>query len=128
MNFSTLENAEMNIFVGLILIFLGVLSASSFIAEKHRATGKQLKKLTPYQGWIGIAAMVYGIYIVIDVIRVINAINDTMFEVPDEYLVYLFACIFLILLGFIIAGELISSFFKKNKKAKGYVNKPYEAL
>jgi hypothetical protein len=50
---------------GLLLIVLGVLAVPNLILAKRPDAKKVLDKITPFQGWIGIAAFVWGVWLVI---------------------------------------------------------------
>ncbi|HKA91828.1 MAG TPA: hypothetical protein VKE22_29400 [Haliangiales bacterium] len=50
---------------GLLLIVLGVLAVPNLILAKRPDAKKVLDKITPFQGWIGIAAFVWGIWLLI---------------------------------------------------------------
>lgn len=56
-------------FAGIITIAGGILAASSLIVAREPDADKLLVKLTPYQGWIGIAMFFWGVWGTIDCIR-----------------------------------------------------------
>ncbi len=47
---------------GITLIVLGILAAPSLLLSKKPDAKEMLDKITPYQGWIGLAFCAYGIY------------------------------------------------------------------
>jgi glucan phosphoethanolaminetransferase (alkaline phosphatase superfamily) len=49
----------LGLFQGLWLLLLGVLGASSLVARREEGR-KALAALEPYQGWIGVASVVWG--------------------------------------------------------------------
>ncbi len=50
---------------GLFLMILGVLAVPNLILAKRPDAKKVLDKITPFQGWIGIVAFVWGVWLVI---------------------------------------------------------------
>jgi hypothetical protein len=54
---------------GLWLLLLGVLGASSLVARRQ-AGRKAIAALEPYQGWIGVASVVYGAYLLVVLVLV----------------------------------------------------------
>ncbi len=48
-------------FLGLWLVLLGALGASSFLARREEGR-KVLTALEPYQGWIGVISVVWGVW------------------------------------------------------------------
>lgn len=56
-------------FAGIITIAGGILAASSLIVAREPDADKLLVKLTPYQGWVGIAMFFWGVWGTIDCVR-----------------------------------------------------------
>lgn len=58
----------MNILGSIILIAGGILAASAYIISKKPEAEKLIKKLMPFNGWIGIIMFIWGVWYVFDII------------------------------------------------------------
>ncbi len=56
-------------FAGLVTIIGGILAASSLIIARKPNAKDLIDKLTPYQGWIGVAMFFWGIWGIFDCLR-----------------------------------------------------------
>ncbi|MCK5800206.1 MAG: hypothetical protein KAI47_23610, partial [Deltaproteobacteria bacterium] len=54
------------------LILGGILASASLIVARKPNAQELIDKITPYQGWIGVALFFWGIWDVIQLIRVIG--------------------------------------------------------
>lgn len=93
----------MGIITGLILFLGGALAASSFIIEKRPDAENLINKLIPYQGWIGIALIFFGI---IDLIRSFAEIDSVMFYWTISFITAGVE----IILGFLLGFNMINQF------------------
>jgi uncharacterized membrane protein YgdD (TMEM256/DUF423 family) len=93
----------MGIITGLFLFLGGALAASSFIIEKRPDAENLINKLIPYQGWIGIALIFFGI---IDLIRSFAEIDSVMFYWTISFI----AAGVEIILGFLLGYNMINQF------------------
>lgn len=90
----------------LTLIVVGFLAAGSKIAAKNPDAGKALNVLVPFQGIIGIWALIYGIIQFIDALKYL----DWLEYVPVAVLTGLASTIIMIILGFLLGYSLIMKF------------------
>ncbi|HSV24229.1 MAG TPA: hypothetical protein VLJ17_14525, partial [Xanthobacteraceae bacterium] len=58
----------MVLITSIILIVLGVLAASSSIVAKRPDAKSYIDAVVPYQGWLGVVACLWGIWIVFNAI------------------------------------------------------------
>ncbi|MBN2571887.1 MAG: hypothetical protein JXA68_07135 [Ignavibacteriales bacterium] len=90
----------------LTLLVVGFLAAGSKIAAKNPDAGKALNVLVPFQGIIGIWALVYGIIRFIDNLSML----DWLDFIPVMVITYLASNIIMIILGFLLGYALIMKF------------------
>lgn len=97
------------------LICGGLLAASSLIIAKKPNAKELIDKLTPYQGWIGIALFVWGIWDVISWVRILGVI----FKVKLLLGIFLTVGVWTeLLLGFLLGFGLITKYaLSKNETA-----------
>jgi hypothetical protein len=108
----------MGLFWGISLIILGVLAAYSIIVAKKPDAAKLLNKVTPYQGWIGIIACLWGIWGIIWTIINIGWMTYSAFGFI-WWLTMLVGSVLEAVLGFILGYALISKYaLSKNEEAK----------
>lgn len=81
----------MGVLTVLVLLALGMLNASAFVSAKHEKLKDVVIKLTPYEGYIGLAGIAFGL------LGVLNSIGN---------LGYIGAALLYFLLG--LAGALLS--------------------
>jgi hypothetical protein len=98
-----------------MLIVGGILAASSLIVAKKPNAQELIDKLTPYQGWIGIALFLGGIVDTIFLIRYIGV----MFQVSVlQSIFYIVAVPTELLVGFLLGFGLITKYaLSKSEKA-----------
>lgn len=60
----------------LILIFISILSSPAFLVSRRPDVQKYIDKIGPYQGWIGVFAVIYGLWQVLRTILDINIIDE----------------------------------------------------
>jgi uncharacterized membrane protein len=101
----------MGIGAAIVLIVLGILGASSLIIKNKPEAKDLIDKIVPFQGWIGIGAFLWGIWIVIW--SLMNAgywlgwgsIMWTLW-----FILILATGVMLVLLGFIFGFNLINKY------------------
>lgn len=100
---------------GVLLIILGLLAAPSLLLSKKPDAAALLNKITPYQGWIGIAACFTGVWWIIQAI-----LNLSMLTVaPIWWATWMATAVIMAGLGFLLGYGLISSLLlSKNEEAK----------
>ena len=100
---------------GITLIILGLLAAPSLLLSKKPDAKELLDKITPYQGWIGLAFCFWGIWGVIQ--AVLNMGLLTTF--PIWWVTWLASSAVEAVLGFILGYGMINKLvLSKNEEAK----------
>jgi hypothetical protein len=100
------------------LILLGALSVPNLIIAKRPDAKQLLDKIAPYQGWIGVGSVVWGIYGLIKwfgMFRLLGAgVGGMIF-----FVMFTLAWVCMIALGFMLGFALIKTFVKDaNARAK----------
>lgn len=94
----------------------GVLASANLIIAKKPDAKQLIDKLVPYQGWIGIAMFVWGIWDVINVLR--SGWFSLISHMPLTVIVILVAVLVEVVLGFLLGFGLISKYaLSKNEQA-----------
>jgi len=91
---------------GLTLIILGILAVPSLILSKKPDAKEMIDKIIPYQGWIGLIACVWGIWLVISAFLHIDWIS----LIPVSWILWLLVGLLLACLGFILGYGLITKY------------------
>lgn len=61
----------------LVLIFVSILVSPSFLVSREPKMQKYIDKVGPLQGWIGVIAVIYGLWQVLQTLLDINIIDET---------------------------------------------------
>src|SRR5271165_5122124 len=93
----------LGLFLGLWLLLLGALGASSLLARREEGR-KALAALEPYQGWIGVASVVWGTW------KVVVLLIGGRYYHP--WLINLAVAGLLICLGLLLGVGIIQGFLK----------------
>jgi len=100
---------------GLSLIFLSLLAVPSLIISKKTNAKELLKKITPYQGWIGIIFCFWGVWGIISALLHIGWLTTA----PIWWITFIAGSLVEAGLGFMLGYPLISNFFaSKDEKNK----------
>ena len=100
---------------GITLIILGLLAVPSLLLSKKPDAKELLDKITPYQGWIGLAFCFWGVWGIIQ--AVLNMGLLTTF--PIWWITWLASSAVEAVLGFILGYGMINKFLlSKNEEAK----------
>jgi hypothetical protein len=98
-----------------ILFCGGVLAATSLIVSRKPSAKELIDKLVPYQGFIGVAMFVWGIY---DVIHMFSALK-LISLIPVTVIVVVVGSVTELVLGFLLGFGLITKYaLSKNEQAK----------
>jgi hypothetical protein len=98
----------------IFLILTGVLAAAGMIAAKRPDAGAVINKLVPFQGIIGILALIWGVWSLINFLT--SGMLSLFSYVPILMLLSLAACVLMILLGLLFGWGVIA---KVTGKAEG---------
>jgi hypothetical protein len=99
---------------GILMILGGAIAAMSLIAKKSEKSGEMLAKLVPFQGYVGIALLLYGIYTLIFGVLFSISILGTW---PLWWITMLVVSVVEIVLGFMLGFGLISKYALDKKGA-----------
>lgn len=89
------------------LILVGLLATASMIAAKKPDAGAAIGKLAPFQGIIGVLALAWGVWSLIEMLSSGVGIGDMFAAVPILTLLALGAMVLMILLGLLFGWSLI---------------------
>ncbi|WKB80889.1 hypothetical protein QYR09_14180 [Cellulophaga lytica] len=100
---------------GITLILLGILAAPSLLLSKKPNAQELLDKITPYQGWIGLAFCIWGVWGIISCILRLGILTTS----PIYWITWLAVNVLLAALGFILGYGMINKhLLAKNEEAK----------
>lgn len=89
-----------------VLLAGGLLGAANLIIAKKPNAKVLIDKLTPYQGWIGVVLVVWG---VIDVIRIVPSLG-ALSAAPLSMVIWILTALTELGLGFLLGYGLISKY------------------
>jgi 4-hydroxybenzoate polyprenyltransferase len=89
-----------------VLLAGGLLGASSLIISKKPNARQLIDKLTPYQGWIGVVLVIWG---VVDLIRTITSVG-ALSSAPFWMVISILTVVVELGLGFLLGYGLISQY------------------
>jgi len=89
-----------------ILLAGGLLGAANLIIAKKPNAKELIEKLTPYQGWIGVVLVLWGIWDLVGVFRSLGVLSAA----PVWWVLYLVTAVTELALGFLLGYGLISKY------------------
>ncbi len=89
-----------------ILLAGGLLGAANLIIAKKPNAKDLIEKLTPYQGWIGVVLVLWGLWDLIGVVRSLGVLGAA----PVWWVLYLLTAVTELALGFLLGYGLISRY------------------
>ena len=92
-------------------IVLGILGAASLIIARKPDAKALIDKLTPFQGWIGIASAVWGFWGIVNFLLGLGVLAVA----PIPWIMYLVESIVCLILGFLLGVGVIKTFVKEPK-------------
>lgn len=100
---------------GITLILLSILAVPSLILSKKPNAQELLDKITPYQGWIGLAFFFWGVWGIISAVLSMGLLTTW----PIWWITWLAGSTLEALLGFILGYGMISKLvLSKNEEAQ----------
>lgn len=103
-------------FVTIILLLLvGVLGVAGFIQSKNADAAKFLEPIQKFEGWIGVVALIWGLY---GAINGLLNIGTGLKYVPFYWMVGMVGALTLVGLGFLFALPMIKSVVNSDVDAK----------
>lgn len=102
----------------ILLIIAGILAVPSLRnRSKNQDAKKMISKVSPYQGWIGIIIMIWGIWSLISVIRYSDVLLDNGYI--SLWILSIAIAIVATILGFILGFNLIDQYvLSKSRKSE----------
>ena len=103
----------MLLITGIFMIVLGILAAASLIAAKQPNAQAAIDKLVPFQGIIGVIAVIWGAW------RLVVALLNMgwLTSAPLLWIVWLASAVVMLALGFVLGYALISKYTMKTPEA-----------
>lgn len=108
---------------GLSLLLLGVLSAASFIIQKRPDAKEHIEKIAPYQGYIGVIAALWGVFVVLQAVLHMSLLGQS----PIRWLTWLGMGLVLVGNGFLL-GYGLAIGHVKDEAAKAKAQDAYQRL
>lgn len=100
------------------LIAAGILAASGFIISKHQNARHLIDRLVPFQGFIGVGLLGWGVFDLIDVLRHRAALGR-IGDVYPLFMVSMYAAVAsAILLGFLLGMPLLARWIPGDSAAE----------
>ncbi len=93
---------------GIWLVVLGILAAPNIIVSKKPEAAEWIDKLRPYQGWLGVVSLFWGIWRFIGFFGILNGFS----VFPVITLTYLVMALLLMALGLLLGINVIKTFVK----------------
>jgi hypothetical protein len=94
------------------LIILGMLGAANIIIAKKPDARVIIEKFSPYQGWIGVAALFYGVFEVIQAIGLMTMLGAGLWQML-WWVTFLASAGLQIALGLLLGVGTVKSFVKE---------------
>ncbi|TPN85974.1 hypothetical protein [Aquimarina algicola] len=100
---------------GISLILLSIIAVPSLLLSKKPNAKELLDKVAPYQGWIGLVFLFWGLWGIISAVLAIGMLSTA----PIWWAVWVLGCVVEAGLGFMLGYGLMSQLFlSKNAEAK----------
>ncbi len=96
----------MGLIGGIVLIVCGLLCVPALLAKKSPQAAEQLKKLAPFQGWIGFIVAIWGLWGVVNAILTLGWLGTW----PLWWVTNLAGNVLSLVLGIILGYGLIQQF------------------
>jgi hypothetical protein len=93
---------------GIWLAVLGILAAPNIIVSKKPEAKEWIDKLRPFQGWLGVASVVWGVLRLVRFFGILNGFSI----VPVLTITWLVMALLLIALGLLLGINVIKTFVK----------------
>lgn len=111
--------------IGIILVIAGLLASPALLAGKNKAAEDMLKKIAPFQGWVGVVILFWGIWGLIYSIMNLGWLSSA----PIWWATFLAVAVIEVLLGILLGFNLVSQYvLSKNVEAKAKGDELYKKL
>jgi hypothetical protein len=105
--------APYSFFYGIWLFVIGVLAAPNIIVSRKPEAKEWIDKLVPFQGWMGVISLVWGI---VQVVRFLTKLR--WFEyIPTAFITWIVYSVCLVAIGILLGMNVIKGFVS-NEEAK----------
>jgi hypothetical protein len=94
------------------LIILGMLGAANIIIAKKPDARVIIEKFSPYQGWIGVVALFYGVFEVIQAIGLMGMLGNGLWQML-WWVTFLASAALQISLGLLLGVGTVKTFVKE---------------
>lgn len=101
----------------ILLIIAGILAVPSLRKSKNRDTKRVINKVSPYQGWIGVIVLIWGIWSLISVIHYSDVLLNYGYTLL--WILSIAIAVVAIILGFILGFNLIDRYLLSKSQASG---------
>lgn len=101
----------------ILLIIAGILAVPSLRKSKNRDTKRVINKVSPYQGWIGVIVLIWGIWSLISVIHYSDVLLNYGYTLL--WILSIAIAVVAIILGFILGFNLIDRYLLSKSHASG---------
>lgn len=99
---------------GIALIFLGILAVPSLLLSRKPDAKEYLDKITPYQGWIGLAFCFWGVWGLIRAVLSMGLLGSA----PSIWITWVATSVVTAVLGFLLGYGMIQELLlSKNEEA-----------
>ncbi len=111
--------------VTVIVLFLGgMLAASGLILSKKPDAAALIEKVRPWQTWIGVLLLVWGI---VDLVNLVRYLGNVSFS--GYLLLFLLTVLTELALGFLLSFELLSKYiFGRNEQAQARADQAHQRI
>ncbi len=103
----------------LTLIIVGFVAANTFFEKKVPQTKAASDFINPYASWIGLVSLVLGIYWFL---RILFNLGSMLKWMPAYTIIWLVSALLLVVVGFLLAQNLLREFSGKNAKVNEMLN------
>ena len=93
----------------LVLLLGGILASASLIIAKKPSAEELIKKIAPYQSWIGLVLLIWGLWGAISFLLHLRWMMSAMRIMPIFMIAFIVAIIVEILLGLVLAMNFMKS-------------------
>jgi hypothetical protein len=93
-------------FTGLVIMCGGLLAASNLVIARKPNAKQLIDKLTPYQGWIGVALFFSSIWWTFNALRAVGQIS----QIPVTWTLVMAASVASLVVGFLLSFGLITKY------------------
>lgn len=93
------------ILIVLVLLALGLLNARAFFSAKHEKLKQGIDAIAPYESYIGLAGIVFGLIGILNMLSVLSYIGHA----PLYFLIGFIGAVLTLLLGILSAANMIKT-------------------